>query len=222
MRVAVSQNQDWLDQLRGDRGEVEQELAHQALAVYLYDQVYYYLKDRQAQGNPWRLAGLSQEELPALAHDFVQQTLEKLVDDEFALLTRFRGEGRFISWMKMIVINEARQELRSSYWNRAVSWSLSEEPSQLERNMAREEVLSADPEKTVMQKELIRAFQTCQAQLDPELFKALFGLVVDRQRATELAVSLQLGSAGKVYQNVKRAKRRLRTCLQKAGWVERV
>lgn len=80
-------NQDWVQELCGDRGDDAQRLAHQDLARYLYVEAYNYLRLRQA--DLYRLADFAAEELAALAQDFVQETLEKLARDDFALLGRY-------------------------------------------------------------------------------------------------------------------------------------
>ncbi len=69
-------NQDWLQELKGDCGVTRQADAHRDLASYLYVVAYNYLRLRQADLRA--LAVFPDEELAALAQDFVQETLEKL------------------------------------------------------------------------------------------------------------------------------------------------
>jgi len=214
-------NQEWLDQLRGDRGDAEQEQAFKALATYLHHKAYDYLKARQAKANPWRLVNLADEEVAALAQDAVQQTLEKLARDEFALLAGFRQEGSFTSWMKVIVISQAKQELRRPYWNRGVWWSLSEDENQVADKLQRmpaKDSWSVDPEKWVMQEEVIAALEKCLSQLEPELRQVFLGRVVDKRPAKALAATFKLSSVDEVYWAVRRAKRHLQRCLKKAEW----
>lgn len=212
-------NQEWLDQLRGDDGEAQQGQAFEALATYLYHKAYDYLKERQGKRNPWRLVNLADEDVAALAQDAVQHTLEKLARDEFALLAGFRQEGSFTSWMRTIVINETKQKLREPHLNRGVWWSLSEEPSQVAdklQQMSAKDSWSVDPEKWVMQQEVITALEKCLSQLDPELRQIFWGRVVDKQPAKALAATFKRSSVDEVYWAVRRAKRHLQRCLKKS------
>src|SRR5262245_41659480 len=109
-------NGEWIAELRGERGITKRHTAFLDLSKYLYRVVYNYLISRQA--SIVILASFAPEELAALAHDFVQDTLEKLIGNEFALLNRFQEEGRFTSWASQIAVHEAGQELRKSYWTR--------------------------------------------------------------------------------------------------------
>ena len=109
-------NQAWVEELRGDCGSERQSDAHRELANYLYVVAYNYLRLRQADLRA--LADFAPEEVAALAQDFVQETLEKLARNEFALLASFSGAGKFTSWAAQIVRNQAAMELRKSYWTR--------------------------------------------------------------------------------------------------------
>lgn len=214
-------NQEWLDQLRGDCGEVQQAQAFDALATYLHHKAYDYLKRRQAQNNPWRLANLADEEVVALAQDAAQETLEKLARDEFALLASFRGEGAFTNWMKTIVIREVGQELRGPYWNRGVWWSLSEDEDQIADKLQRmlaDDTWSIDPEKRVMHKEMIAALEKCQSRLSPELRQIFLGRQMDKRPAKELAATFRLPSVKDVYRLKRQANRDLERSLKESGW----
>ena len=73
---SMRDNQEWVQQLRGDRGGQQQAAAHRDLSSYLYVVAYNYLRLRQADLRA--LDAFPAEDLAALAQDFVQETLEKL------------------------------------------------------------------------------------------------------------------------------------------------
>ena len=77
-------NQAWVEELRGDCGSERQSDAHRDLANYLYVVAYNYLRLRQADLRA--LADFAPDETATLAQDFVQETLEKLARNEFAVL----------------------------------------------------------------------------------------------------------------------------------------
>ncbi|MGB0386230.1 MAG: hypothetical protein ACPGWR_15585 [Ardenticatenaceae bacterium] len=99
-------DQDWVEELRGERGGRLQKQAHQELAAYLYRIVYHYLVGRQSQHHPYMLISFTPLQLAALAQKFVQQTLEKVACNDFALLDQFEGEGSFTSWAAAIAARD--------------------------------------------------------------------------------------------------------------------
>ena len=106
-------NQEWLEELRGIGGATPQSLAYQDLGAYMYRVAYNYLLYRQAQPNPRILASFAPEELATLAKDFVQETQEKLVINDFALLDKFTGKGAFTSWVAKIVKTKSHKSCAS-------------------------------------------------------------------------------------------------------------
>ena len=105
-------NQDWLAELRGDRGQDQQFMAHQDLADYLYTMAYNYIRQEQKRGDSYMTTTSTPEELAILAQRSVQKTLVKLASDDFALLGQFKGEGRFTSWVVGVVSEQVTLELR--------------------------------------------------------------------------------------------------------------
>lgn len=214
-------NQDWLDELRGDRGEAQQHLAYEDLSNYLYVVAYNYLRMRQDQANPVALADFAPEELAALAQDFVQETLEKLAREDHALLNQFAGRGRFTSWAAQIVRREAGQELRKAYWSRRESLP-EEEP--LERETAEwspsfEFAIpsgGADPENMMIRQEVAETLQACLESLPRRWALAFWGCVAEEHSAKFVADALGT-TANAVYMLVYRARRQLRKCLHEAS-----
>jgi len=219
--VSQRSNQDWLDELRGDRGEAQQRLAYEDLSNYLYVVAYNYLRMRQGQANPAALAAFALEELAALAQDFVQETLEKLARDKHALLAQFAGRGRFTSWAAQIVRREAGQELRKAYWSRRESLP-EEEP--LERETAEWSPTfefavpsgDADPENMVIRQEAAETLQVCLESLPRRWALAFWGCEAEEHSAKFVAAALGT-TANAVYMLVYRARRELRKCLREAG-----
>lgn len=215
-------NQEWLTELCGDEGYQAQALAHDDLAGYLYTVAYNYLLTRQAKANPQILVGFAPMDLAALAQDFVQETLEKLAKNDFALLNQFKGEGNFTGWVAIIVRRQVAQELRKSYWERRQSLSengATEEEEQEEFELVSDEI---SPEKAVMQQEVSQALLACLGQLKPDQRAALVGLIVEGKSGKALAEALNRPNENAIYKFVGRTKRKVRKCLQKAGWEQDV
>ena len=94
-------NQQWLDELAGRCARATQRQAHEDLARHLHRLAYTFLLQRRA--NVPHLQTFTGEELAILAQSMVQELLEQLACDNFALLAQFRGQGRFLSWMAQML-----------------------------------------------------------------------------------------------------------------------
>lgn len=214
-------NQEWVEALRGTGGSEEQGQACQNLAAYMYRVAYNYLLYRQAQANPRILGSFAPEELAALAQDFAQETLLKLAINDFALLDKFAGKGAFTSWAAKVVKNEARQELRKSYWER---WALrlQEEAEQDDKWSPTFELIipseEVSPDEAVMQQEVREALWGCLEGLRENQRVALLGLIVEGLSGEELARLLNRPSRNAVFLLIRRAKRNMRKCLEEKGW----
>lgn len=211
-------NEEWLEELRGDEGYQAQALAHDDLAGYLYKVAYNYLLTRQAKANPQILVSFGLSDLATLAQDFVQETLEKLAKNDFALLEQFKGEGSFTGWVAVIVRRQVAQELRKSYWERRVILSqngATEEEDEEEFELVSDEI---SPEQAVMQQEVSQALLACLGRLKADQRTALVGLIVEKKSGKELAKALDRPNENAIYSLVGRTKRKVRKCLQKAGW----
>lgn len=214
-------DQDWLDELCGDRGEAQQRLAHEDLSRYLYVVAYNYLRMRQGQANPAVLANFAPQELAALAQDFVQDTLEKLARDDYALLDQFGRRGRFTAWAAQIVRRQAAQELRRPYWTRRKSVPQVEgvEGETAEWLPSFEFALSsgdAPPENVAMRQEVAGVLQACLKRLPERWALAFWGCVAEERRAEFVANALGTTTTA-VYLLVYRAKRQLEKCLGEEG-----
>ena len=212
-------NQEWVQELRGDRGGQQQEAAHCELANYLYVVAYNYLRIRQADLRA--LAAFPVDDLSALAQDFVQETLEKLARNQFALLATYSGAGKFTSWAAQIVRNQAAQELRKSYWTRRNPLPASSDPDEdgaepllLQRLADTSD--EADPARRAQQTQVAATLQGCLAGLSERYRLAVLNCLGDNMPAEAVARALDT-TANAVYLIIQRAKRKLRQCLERAG-----
>ena len=214
-------NEEWLEELRGIRGSAQQGQAFKDLSAYMYRVAHNYLLYRQGQANPRILASFASEELVTLAQDFVQETLQKLVKNDFALLDKFAGKSAFTTWVAQVVKNEARQELRKSHWER---WALrlqegSEQDDKwsptFELIIPSEEV---GPEEAAMLQQVREALWGCLEGLKENQRMALVGLIVEGFSGEELARMLNRPSRNAVFLLVRRAKGNMRKCLEEKGW----
>ena len=212
-------NQEWVQELRGDRGGQQQEAAHCELANYLYVVAYNYLRIRQT--NLRALAAFPVDDLAALAQDFVQETLEKLARNQFALLATYSGTGKFTSWAAQIVRNQAAQELRKSYWTRRNPLPASSDPDEdgaepllLQRLADTSD--EADPARRAQQTQVAATLQGCLAGLSERYRLAVLNCLGDNMPAEAVARALDT-TANAVYLIIQRAKRKLRQCLERAG-----
>lgn len=212
-------NLDWVRELRGEGGEHTQRSAHQDLARYLYVVAYNYLRLRQADLH--RLADFAAEELAALAEDFVQETLEKLARDQFALLGRYNAAGSFTSWAAQIVRNQAAMELRKSYWTRRGSLP---QAGDGDDNGAEAELAveladpsgDVDPARQAQQQQVRDLVQRCVDRLSERYRVAVLNCLGDDVSADAVARALDT-TANAVYLIIQRAKRQLRGCLEQSG-----
>ncbi len=217
--MAQRSNTDWVQDLRGEGGEHAQRSAHQDLVRYLYVVAYNYLRLRQA--DLYRLADFAAEELAALAQDFVQETMEKLARDDFALLGRYSAVGNFTSWAAQIVRNQAAMELRKSYWTRRgpLPQAGDGENNGAESELAAELADPADevdPDRQVQQQAVRDLVQRCIDRLPERYQVAVLNCLGDDVSADVVARALDT-TANAVYLIIQRAKRQLRGCLEQAG-----
>jgi len=200
-------DQDWVDQLSGVRGPQAQQAAHHDLASYLYVVAYNYLDKRRT--SVMVLADFDNDELAELARDFVQETLEKLANNQHELLSQYAQTGRFTSWAAQIISNQIASELRRPYWKRR-------EPLSTETFARRADEEGPQPEAAALLGETRAILQGCLQKL-PERYRiALVRCIAEGERAEAVANDLDT-TANAVYLLVYRAKRTMRTCVTKAG-----
>ena len=219
-------NPEWQDELRGRHGSEQQAQAFEDLAAYMYRVAHNYLLYRQGQANPHILVSFAPEELAIFAEDFVQETLRKLVNNDFALLDKFSGKSAFTTWVARVVKNEAGQELRKSYWERRVLLP-SQGSEQDEEQSSTFELIIPSKEECIEQamiedevrEEVREALRGCLEGLKESQRLALLGLIVEGFSGEELAHMLNRPSRNAVFLLVRRAKRNMRKCLEEKSWV---
>lgn len=200
-------NWDWIRELNGTDGFDAQRRAHADLASYLYVVAFNYV-ERRRNGVPV-LSEFDNDELAELAQDFVQETLEKLSNNNHEILGQYSGSGRFTSWAAQIITNQIASELRRPYWRRR--GALSEElfAQQIDTE-------SPSPETSALIGELHDVLQTCLDRLSDRYQVAFLRCIVEGDRAEEVASELET-TANAVYLLVFRSKRNLRKCVTKSG-----
>ena len=212
-------SEDWIQDLCGDRGREAQHLACDDLANYLYVVAYNYLRLRQADVRA--LADFAPEEMAALAQDFVQGTLEVMARNNFTLLAKYSGAGKFTSWAAQIVRNQAAMELRKSYWIRRTTLSSSADPEEAseEPSLGRDVADASgevDPAQRAQQQQVQDILQRCLAKLPERNRLAIVSCIANDARAELVAQTLNT-TANAVYLLIARGKRQLKECLQHAG-----
>lgn len=212
-------NTDWIRGLSGAEGADAQRLAHEDLANYLYVVAYNYLRLRQDSLSS--LTAFAPEELAALAQDFVQETLEKLARNHFALLGQFRRDGRFTSWAAQIIRNQAAMELRRPYWTRRLELPRDQENGDRLAAPQAHAAPKTDPEQAAQRAQVTSIVEACLAHLPARCRLAIVGCIAEESRADSVAQTLNT-TANAVYLLIARGKRQLRECLQRAGLTREV
>jgi RNA polymerase sigma-70 factor (ECF subfamily) len=206
-RFLQRNDQDWVDELKGARGAAPQHAAHRDLANYLFVVAYNYLDRRRS--NVAVLVEFDNEEIAELAHDFVQETLEKLANNQHELLAQYAQTGRFTSWVAQIISNQIASELRRPYWKRRDPLSDDTFAQQVDQE-------GPKPEVAAILLEASSILQQCLEDLPERYREALWRCIAEDERAEEVARDLDT-TANAVYLLVYRAKRNMRKCITKAG-----
>jgi RNA polymerase sigma factor (sigma-70 family) len=153
-------NETWIAELKGQRGIQRQEAAFQDLGDALLPLIRWYLSNRATL--PPSLAHSSYHDLDQLAQDIVQDSLMRIWQKGLNL---YRGDARFLTFVKAIAINQARQKLRQTRrWKEAPWPSFSDDRMGEEDNerlsiAVRSKMVVAElsPEKRVMLREVVQS-----------------------------------------------------------------
>ncbi len=198
-------NEEWLADLRGQRGSAVQQQAHLELGTYLYKVAYNYLLKRQ--NDVARLTTLAWEDLTELAQDYVQDVLIKLCENDFARLDQYRGEGRFLAWTALIIRNHSAGILRRPPFTKGVT------PMDDMLNHPTTELPHAT---RLTLQEVGAVLQVCIDALAEARREALVGCVIEGERTKVVAERLQR-TVNAVDQLVMHAKRQVKACLRGKG-----
>lgn len=211
-------NGQWVRELRGVAGAEAQRDAHHALAGYLYVVIYNYLRGRQ--GQVAALACFGAEEVAALAQDFVQDTLERLTRDRFALLDQYRGEGSFTGWAAQVARSVAAQELRKAYWQRRAPLGDGEASDEDSEGRFAPELpdlaRDRDPAGSAQLDQARRLLADCLMALSERYRTVAYNCLGEGVAADQVARHLDT-TPNAIYLIIQRAKRQLRQCLEGAG-----
>lgn len=198
-------NQEWLNELSGKVGQEEQDAAILGLANYLFVIVSKYLHSRR--NSLFKLRFCTDGEIQAMAEETVQRFMEKLIKDDFELLKKYGGQGRFPAWAAQVAVNLCRSELRRKAWHTT---------RPLVGLGAIAEHDSNGPEKMAIQTQVREQMIFCLDQL-PERYRiALIGVIIEGDSAAEIGEILGI-SANAVSILVHRGKKRLREKFDEAG-----
>lgn len=204
---SLRNDQDWVSELKGVQGADVQRQAHSDLGSYLYVVAYNYLDRRRSSLSI--LSEFDNDELAELAHDFVQETLEKLANNQYAVLDQYSGAGRFTSWAAQIISNQIASELRRPYWRRRGAL-----PDEI--YLQQVDNRNPTPDTAALVSEVREVLERCLARL-PERYRIAFlRCIADGERADDVAQDLD-ATSNAVYLLVYRAKRQLRKCITKSG-----
>jgi RNA polymerase sigma factor (sigma-70 family) len=210
----IHSNEEWLAALRGKLGRERQYQAHNALAGYLYTVAYNYLVMRQNDLSV--LATFHPQDLAALAQEFVQDVLERLAFAEHRLLDQFQGTGQFTTWAAVIVRRHIAKELHKKRWTQR---------TRLDEDLAEQEPIAVypmrtsprtDPLLTVWLHQIESRLQTCLQALTTREQTAFIRCIAVDEPADTVAQALGTTSNA-VNLLVYKAKRKLRSCLRRAG-----
>ncbi|MEM7126496.1 MAG: sigma-70 family RNA polymerase sigma factor [Chloroflexota bacterium] len=204
-------NSDWVLALQGSQGAAEQQKSHMELANYLYIVSINYIHFRQPSVS-W-LAQADDEELAAVAEDSIQQFFLKLMKDDYGLLTKYNGRGRFLSWTAQIMRNMVASELRRPHWQRRAS--LEEVPVEAERPAASGSLTK--PELAVQFKQLTDLVQDALACMSAKNRTIFVRYVLDGERASVVAEELGISTNG-VYISAHRMRKEVKEILIGAGF----
>ena len=123
--------EEWIAGLRGQAGHDVQQILHERLTTYLFVVARNTLKNHRQK--KLKLRGIDDAALTDLAEDFVQKFALKLITNDYQLLNKYGGSGRFLAWTAQIMRNLIGDELRRSAWRRI------EDSAELQSVTAREQ-----------------------------------------------------------------------------------
>jgi len=211
-------NETWVTELKGKRGRYMLEIAFQDLGDALLPPIRWYLSQHLA--NSPNLDNGSYQELDQLAQDIAQESLVKIWRRG---LNSYAWKASFLTYAKVIALNQARQELRQMRRRRIERWPSSNDD---ETDREDDEKLSIDElvvtelpiEKRVMLQEAIQCIDHILAKRCPPREREAFlkkyrdGLkskeIAQLMGTTERAVNLLTFSA----------RERLRDGLEEEGY----
>lgn len=200
-------NQDWINKLTGKQGQHEQQYALEALNKHLYKVAYSQLC--KVSSSKAALEALGSNDIADIAVDFSQDAIEKIVQNNFALLEKYSQTGSFLAWASKITSRIISSELRRPYWARR------NQISEKQYNDQPEEVYL--PETIALAEEVTQAMEECIQQL-PERRRMIFVRgIVEQESAEDIAQELE-STSNAIHVLNHRTREKLRRCMQKKGF----
>jgi len=193
----------WLISLCGQAGSASQQEAIEDLGNYLHVVAYNYLC--RCRANSETLTSLENAEIGTLAEDHVHTFMEKLIQNDFALLEKYHQRGRFTAWAGAVLINLMAEDMRKAAWRKQVPFATNVSAEQTD-----ERVLS--PDVAVIQNSVLGVLHNGINQLSERHQIALTRCLLEGEAAKEVAKSLET-TPGAVNLLVHRAKKNLRKYL---------
>lgn len=199
---------EWVADLSGANGPTQQEEAIENLSRYLYVVTYNNLWNRRR--TVVRLGHFGDEDLCDLAMDFTQQFMEKMVQNQFALLKKYRAEGRFTTWAAAVTVNLVRSEFRKACWSRV-------EPLQ-DRYVHGTRVVQ--PELAFVNSQLHEILQAGIDKLPNRMRTVFIRNVIDGESTGTIAAEMGV-TTNTIYLLIHRARKKLQEFLFDAGFEQR-
>lgn len=200
-------NEEWLMDLRGLNGANAQHLAHQDLSAYLYVVVLNYLHWKYAKSTAF--ADIHERDIATFVGDFVQDFMVKLVRDDYALLGKYSGRGRFTSWCAQVAHNLAGGEMRKAYWRRETETA----PDDMLQIIGFE---TRSPESIALQNTLGEMLLGCMEKLPTHYRHIIERCILLEESATDIANEENV-TPNSVYIRLHRAKEQLRKLASAEG-----
>lgn len=200
-------NDEWLMDLRGQNGANAQHLAHQDLTAYLYVVVLNYLHWKYAKSTAF--ADIHERDVATFVGDFVQDFMVKLVKDDYGLLNKYSGRGRFTSWCAQVAHNLAGGEMRKAYWRRETETT----PDDMLQIVGSE---TCSPESIAIQNMLSDLMLRCMEKLPTHYRRIIERCILMEESATDIANEENV-TPNSVYIRLYRAKEQLRKLASAEG-----
>lgn len=200
-------NQDWIDELTGKRCSDRQRAAMRDLSKHLFKQAYNHLI--KVQNSKTALQGLASAEIADFAEDFSQDAVEKITQNNFALLEKYSQTGSFLGWATRVTTRIVATELRKPYWERRNTLSEKLEKQQYEEKDT--------PEDSALIEEVGNAMQDCIQKLTDRRREVFIRTVIEGEPAELLATELGT-TANSIHILNYRTKDKLRKCMKQKGF----
>lgn len=207
-------SQEWVQELRGDRGLEEQGSAYQDLATIL---------EKAVRNTLYKIEGAYQQDyqLEDLVSETVQETLQKIFEER--LYDAYSGRARFTTYVHSIVSHHLISKMRRK------KWEFEHQLESLPNEQDIEDGVSPltlkylidpkcrDAEMQMELDEFWKDLQECIEDLSHNRKEVLLWYVEEELTIEELTKRLHK-SRGAVYNLLFNARDALRSCLNDKGW----